>query len=94
MARRKCLICGAGVPDKPALRRHINAYHASGRLTTAQLAARLGLTVGAIEDWRMAGKGPAYLKLGRAKKSRVIYRMEDVVVWERKMLMSAHEEGR
>ena len=87
MPRRKCVICGAGTPDAPSLRRHVRANHTDGRLTTAQLAARLGLTIGAVEDWRQERRGPRYLKYG----GRVFYRLQDVDAWERRRQVSTKE---
>lgn len=43
-------------------------------LTESQAAARLGLKVATLRAWRQKGKGPAYVRLGRA----VRYLMTDV----------------
>lgn len=41
--------------------------HESSRpLTDAEVAARLGLKVATLRAWRHHGKGPAFVRLGRA----------------------------
>ncbi|WP_431189983.1 helix-turn-helix domain-containing protein [Desulfurivibrio dismutans] len=43
-------------------------------LTTEQAAPILGVKPGTLEVWRVQGRGPAFLKIGRA----VRYRAEDL----------------
>lgn len=43
-------------------------------LTESEAATRLGLKVATLRAWRQKGKGPAYVRLGRA----VRYLMTDV----------------
>jgi hypothetical protein len=43
-------------------------------LTTAQAAAYLGISPRTLEDWRLTGFGPAFIKMGR----RVLYRLHDL----------------
>lgn len=35
-------------------------------LTTRQAARRLGLSPGTLQNWRWCGRGPTYVRLGRA----------------------------
>ena len=42
------------------------AANANQPLTETQAAARLGLKVATLRAWRTQGRGPAYLRLGRA----------------------------
>lgn len=51
-------------------------------LTQEQLAARLVVEENTLEDWRMKGVGPTFIKLGFAKNSPIRYRFEDVEAWE------------
>jgi excisionase family DNA binding protein len=44
-------------------------------LTTPQAAAYLGISPRTLEDWRLTGFGPSFMKLGR----RVLYRMQDLL---------------
>ena len=44
-------------------------------LTTAQAAELLGIKHGTLEIWRIQGKSPKYMKIGRA----VRYRKSDVL---------------
>ena len=58
-------------------------------LTTEELAARIGVAVGTLQNWRTrrnAGEeiGPPFVKLGNgsAHKTPVRYRVTDVLEWE------------
>lgn len=51
------------------------------RLTTGQLARRLGVQKGTLRNWRMKGKGPRYIK-AEGKFGAVAYRRCDVAAWE------------
>lgn len=55
-------------------------------ISTRELARRWdGLIVqGTIENWRQAGRGPLYIKLGRSKTSRIVYKMSEVKRFEKK----------
>ena len=53
-------------------------------LTTEELAERWGMAPGTLEGWRHDGYGPAWIKLGRGKRSKVIYRVSDVEAFESK----------
>lgn len=52
-------------------------------LTTAELAARLSLKTGTLENWRVRGHGPTYVRLS-GKRGPVRYRLSDVLKWEDK----------
>ncbi len=52
-------------------------------LTTAELAARLSLKTGTLENWRVRGHGPVYVRLS-GKRGPVRYRLSDVLKWEEK----------
>lgn len=43
----------------------------SQNLTTPQAAAYLGLQPATLEQWRWSGRGPRFIKLGRACRYRV-----------------------
>jgi predicted DNA-binding transcriptional regulator AlpA len=43
-------------------------------LRTPEVALRLGLTIGTLQNLRCRGEGPAYIRLGRA----IRYRPEDI----------------
>lgn len=47
-------------------------------LSTRETAERLGVTVKAIQKWRMDKTGPAYIKISH---SLCRYRIEDVDAW-------------
>jgi predicted site-specific integrase-resolvase len=51
-------------------------------LTQGQLAERWNISPRTLERWRWLGEGPRFLKLG----GRVIYRLEDVEVYEANQL--------
>lgn len=53
-------------------------------LTPSQLSERWSINVGTLRNWRSKGKGLPFLKLGDGKGSRVMYRIEDVELFEKK----------
>ena len=59
-------------------------------LTTAELADRLGYSARTVDDWRLDGKGPPYLRLARG----VRYRLADVEAWEESRLVVPGERAR
>jgi hypothetical protein len=52
-------------------------------LTTEGLSKRWGVPRGTLENWRCFGVGPSYIKLGKAKKSKILYRMADIMLYEK-----------
>jgi transcriptional regulator GlxA family with amidase domain len=50
-------------------------------LTTAEAAQLVRLSPRTLERLRLQGSGPRYLKAGRGKKARVLYRRTDLVAW-------------
>jgi hypothetical protein len=54
-------------------------------LTTAGLAARLGLRSQTLRRWRLRGCGPRFIRLGNGRSGRVLYRLSDITGW-----MDAH----
>ena len=55
-----------------------------GLLTTEEAAARLRLEPETLEKWRGEGIGPKFIKMGRARGSRVVYRISDLIEFERR----------
>jgi len=55
-------------------------------LTTKQLAERWAMSPDTLDNWRMLGRGPRYLKL--TKGGAVRYRLKEIVEWERRHLVS------
>lgn len=53
-------------------------------ITPAQLALRWNLNLNTLSQWRAAGTGPAYLRLGDGERPRIRYRMSDILAYERK----------
>ena len=53
-------------------------------ITPAQLALRWGLNLNTLWQWRAAGTGPAYLRLGDGERPRIRYRMSDILAYERR----------
>ena len=60
----------------------------SNLLTTNQLCLRWSLKEGTLRKWRSTGIGPKFLKLGKGKTSKVLYREKEIIkfekTWERK----------
>lgn len=52
------------------------------RLTQEELAGRWRMSPRSLERWRSDGVGPAWIKM----RGRVLYRIEDVVAYERRQL--------
>lgn len=46
-------------------------------LDTIAAAPLVGATVGTLENWRVAGTGPRFIKSGR----RVLYDPDDIAAW-------------
>jgi hypothetical protein len=43
-------------------------------LTPPQAAAHLSVSVGTLANWRTAGKGPSFVRLGSSPKAAIRYR--------------------
>jgi excisionase family DNA binding protein len=54
--------------------KHVAIPYGRRFLTSNEAADRLGLSRSALEKWRVEGRGPLYLKIGR----KVHYREEDL----------------
>lgn len=52
-------------------------------LTSDELAVRLNVTDATLRNWRLSGKGPSWIKLGRTKRAPVRYHVDAVLKWER-----------
>lgn len=50
-------------------------------LNTQELAALLRLNAHTIQNWRYLDIGPRFLKLGKGKRGKVLYRRADVQAW-------------
>lgn len=50
-------------------------------LNSAEAAKLLGIKQSTLRLWRCDGKGPKFIKLGRAKQSGVAYIERDVLEW-------------
>lgn len=51
-------------------------------LDTPQVAKLLAVSVRTLEDWRLLRKGPAYVKMGRT----IRYRLVDIQAWQQAAL--------
>ena len=56
----------------------------SKTLTAKDLAKRWNVHEGTIKNWRWQNKGPKYYKIGEGIKARVIYKLKDVIAYEKK----------
>lgn len=54
------------------------------RFTTEELAARWGKSKTMLAHWRIEGRGPKYLKLGEGIRAPIVYRISDVLEFEKK----------
>lgn len=63
-------------------------------LTSAELATRWRIHPKTLSNWRVQGRGPAYVKLGGdGRTMRVLYRIEDVERYEQAGLHQADQEA-
>ena len=51
-------------------------------LSPEYLAARWGVALGTLSNWRRAGKGPRYIRLGSGPRARVVYKLADIKAYE------------
>lgn len=59
-------------------------------LTTAEVAARLRISVRTLENWRQVkGRGPRFAKFGK----RVLYPVAEVEAYERGQLRQSSKDG-
>lgn len=52
-------------------------------ISTKALAERWGLDHRTLINWRSLKDGPRYLKLGRGKNCRVVYRLSEIEAYEK-----------
>ena len=50
-------------------------------LTAVEVADMLRMSERTLEGMRLAGRGPAYIRLGQGGRAKVIYNLRDVEVW-------------
>ncbi len=54
------------------------------------VAARYGVTVATLRNWRYHGKGPKFVRLENS--NRIFYRMTDLLAYEAKNVRSHSQE--
>lgn len=59
-------------------------------LDTVEAAPIIGVAVGTLQNWRVAGKGPRFRKAGR----RVVYDLPDLEAWKDANRFSSTSEVR
>jgi hypothetical protein len=52
-------------------------------LSQEYLAARWGVAFGTLSNWRRAGKGPRFIRIGDGPRAKTVYRLEDVIAYEK-----------
>lgn len=50
-------------------------------LTPQEVSQLIKVSVGTLENWRMQGRGPKFIKLGGGPRGHVRYRLQDVEDW-------------
>lgn len=71
--------------EKTALKSKIARLKAPTVFNEKEVAARLGLSVKTLQNWRIAEKGPRYHKIGRS----VRYRLGDIIAYEESLTTGA-----
>ena len=61
-------------------------------MTTIEVAELLRISRRTLERMRVEGTGPRYLKVGPGKRSRVLYRQQEVLAWMDKFQFSSTSE--
>jgi len=59
-------------------------------LTTAELADRLRTVPSTVRYWKHRGYGPSGTRFGR----RTLYKLADVIAWEKRQQEAQHHAGR
>lgn len=57
-------------------------------LTAIEFAEMVRLSPRTVEKLRLEGRGPKYFRLGAGGRSKVIYRLADILTW-----MEVHRKG-
>jgi predicted DNA-binding transcriptional regulator AlpA len=63
-------------------------------LTTAELAARYGVSLACVYNWNYTGTGPAYFRPSGTQTGPVWYRESDVEAWEQARMVQREPVGR
>ena len=50
-------------------------------LTPQEVSQLIKISVSTLENWRMQGRGPKFIKLGGGPRGHVRYRQQDVEDW-------------
>ena len=61
-------------------------------ISSHEAAAALGVKLQTLRCWRMRGRGPRYVRLGRNRFGRVAYRPEDIEAWINERAASSTSE--
>lgn len=59
-------------------------------LTTKRAAPLVGVTPGTMENWRVAGRGPRFIRAGR----KIVYDPSDIEAWKEANRASSTSEVR
>ncbi len=57
-------------------------------MTAVELAQMLKMSPRSLEKMRLEKRGPKYFRLGGGGKAKVLYKLDDVMVW-----LSTHQKG-
>lgn len=50
-------------------------------MSSSDAAAYMGVAPGTLSNWRLAGRGPRYVRIGDGPKAKVLYRVVDLDEW-------------
>lgn len=51
-------------------------------LDTKAAAPRIGVTPGTLENWRVSGNGPRFIKASPGPRGKVLYDPADIEAWK------------
>ena len=71
------------IPPQPAYSSagYIDGHGMHDLLNTKQAAPRVGVTAGTLENWRVLGVGPRFIKTP-GKRGKVLYDPVDIEAWK------------
>lgn len=55
-------------------------------LTPVELAKRWRMDVRTLSNWRTQGKGPPFIKIGKGRNGKILYRLVDIKDYEDKQM--------
>lgn len=62
-------------------------------VSSTEAAQMLGISPRTLANWRVQGRGPAYVRLGKSR-SPILYRVSDIDAWLESRLVGGKSTGK